>query len=279
MSNDSIPNASNTGSKANEPSYQLHRNTREIIRAHEAGINDQGERSHPSLLLFSNERIKVSDFRIHPSQRVEIKHDHPTIRWQVAYDGTVEHQLEILRSKEGGEVSAEVLSGIVTDRFIFYTEADTVWKLTNTSPKTEYRQIVFEVLSDEPKYTEEKVNELFEKALYSTNNVGTNLLFENHLCRCWDFYLDPDEGGGADTVHHHCLDYVFINIAPSRLLGLHPQTLSLNKSDLLFDSVSEDNQVTWNTIPEDAATDINHAHGGKNGYSDRPMREYLVELK
>jgi len=254
-------------------------NTREIISAHEAEINDKGERKHPSLLLFSNERVKVSDFRLYPSQCVEIKHEHPTIRWQVAYDGTAEHHLEISRPKEDGEIHTELSTGIVTDRFVFYTEAETVYKLTNTSPKTEYRQITFEIMSNEPKYTEEKVKDLFETALYATNNVGTNLLFENHLCRCWDFYLDPDEGGGADTVHHHCLDYVFINIAPSRLLILNPQTLSLNKEDLLIDSLSDDNRVVWNTIPEAAATDIKYAHGGKNGFNDKPMREYLVELK
>jgi len=117
---------------------------------------------------------------------------------------------------------------------------------------------------------------MFAKAIYSTD-VGTELVFENELCQCWDFYLDPSEGGGADTVHHHCLDYVFINVAPSRLLGIDPVTLSLD--DLLFDSVSEDNQVTWNSIPRDAGADVSFAHGGKNGYDDRPMREYLIELK
>ena len=55
-------------------------------------------------------------------------------------------------------------------------------------------------------------------------------------------------------MHHHCLDYVFINVSPSRLLGIHPVTLS--GENLLFDSVSEDNQVTWNSIPRNAATDI-----------------------
>ena len=135
---------------------------------------------------------------------------------------------------------------------------------------------MFEFQSSEPRHSEEEIKDMFAKAMYSTD-VGTDLLFENRLCRCWDFYLGPSEGGGIDTVHHHSLDYVFINVAPSRLLGLHPETLSLD--DLLFDSVSEDNQVTWNSVPSGAGTDASYAHGGKNGYNDRPMREYLVELK
>ena len=61
---------------------------------------------------------------------------------------------------------------------------------------------------------------------------------------------------------------------PGRLLGSHADgTLGL------FDSVNEDNDVTWFDIPEGAADDAAFAHGGVNGYDDRPMREYLVELK
>ena len=48
----------------------------------------------------------------------------------------------------------------------------------------------------------------------------------------------------------------------------------------MFDSVSRDNDVTWNYIPENAIDDpITYSHGGKNGFDDKPMREYLVELK
>ena len=265
-SNDSI----STPQQQPQTIYRLHGDTRKIVQGKSAQTDDQGHRAHPSLLLFSNKRVKVSDFRLLPGQCAEIKHAYPTIRWQVAYDGTAEHHLEVTH------MTVEISDDIVADRSVFYVDPNTSWKITNTSSKFEYRQIVFEILSTEPKYSDEKVKELFDKALYSSN-VGTDLVFENHLCRCWDFYLDPGEGGGADTVHHHCLDYVFINIAPSRLLGLHPRTLSLD--NLLFDSVSQDNQVTWNSITESAPTDEKYAHGGKNGYNDRPMREYLVELK
>jgi hypothetical protein len=37
--------------------------------------------------------------------------------------------------------------------------------------------------------------------------------------------------------------------------------------------------VAWFDIPEGAGSDPSFAHGGENGYDDRPMREYLVELK
>lgn len=107
---------------------------------------------------------------------------------------------------------------------------------------------------------------MFAQSIYSTKNVGSKLLFENHICRCWDFYIDPFKGGGADTVHHHCLDYT--HVAPSRLLGIK-QRLSLEPNDLLFYSNSEDNQVTWNSIQRMQL----------RIYHDRPMGEYLIELK
>ena len=50
-----------------------------------------------------------------------------------------------------------------------------------------------------------QVKELLSKALCCTD-VGTRLLFENKLCRVWDFYLEPDATSEVDdgTVHHHC---------------------------------------------------------------------------
>eukprot|EP00173_Palmaria_palmata_P001496 Plantae.Rhodophyta-Palmaria_palmata.ctg1843.p1 GENE.Plantae.Rhodophyta-Palmaria_palmata.ctg1843~~Plantae.Rhodophyta-Palmaria_palmata.ctg1843.p1 ORF type:complete len:248 (+),score=32.59 Plantae.Rhodophyta-Palmaria_palmata.ctg1843:86-829(+) len=229
-------------------------------------------------LLFANSRVKVFDFRLKPnSLPVVIRHTLPTIRWQVAFDAAVEHAVEVFLD-HGGDAEAETLRGCVPDRRVFYVEAGTMWKVSNTSPSTTatYRQIVFELQSAVPKFSETKVGDLFAAAQFSTD-VGTALLFENHLVRCWDFFLEPGEGGGPDTVHHHCLDYVFVNVAPSRLLGLHPETLSMEK--LLFDSLSDDAAVTWIDIPEDASNHIRFAHGGKNGFEDRPMREYLVELK
>ena len=250
------------------PFYRLHTDKREVTRP----LSNSS--SYPTRLLFSNHRIKVSDFRLLPEQKVSVTHNCPTVRWQVSHDGESEHKVKI--SKSNNDVINDELSGTTKDRTVYFVEAETRWEIKNTSTEVEYRQIIFEFISNKPKYTQEELDNLFTRAKYSTN-VGTKLVFENELCRCWDFFLEPSEGGGHDTVHHHCLDYVFINVAPSRLLGLHPETLSLE--NLLFDSISEDNQVTWNTVPMEAAEDIAYAHGGKNGYNDRPMREYLVELK
>lgn len=252
--------------------YNLHDSTRQIVRAG-CCATDANNNLHQTL-LFSNDRIKVSDFRLNPYRSISVSHKYPTIRWQVSYSGISQHIVKI--SKANQDSIEHTLSGTVEDRALYFVEAGSNWKIRNESQDVEYRQIVFELMSNKPKYTQDELSTMFAKARYSTN-VGTELVFENELCRCWDFYLEPSEGGGHDTVHQHCLDYVFINVAPSRLLGLHPETLSLE--DLLFDSISEDNQVTWNSIPQEAATDISYAHGGKNGYNDRPMREYLVELK
>ena len=102
---------------------------------------------------------------------------------------------------------------------------------------------------------------------------GTALLFENRWCRVWDFYLEPGAGDPCD-IHHHVLDYAFVYVAPGRLLGSHS-----DGTPGLFDSINEDGDVTWFDIPDGAAEDAAFAHGGTNGYDDRPMREYLVELK
>ena len=93
-------------------------------------------------------------------------------------------------------------------------------------------------------------------------------------CRVWDFYLEPDEGDPATNTHHHVLDYVFVYVAQGRLLGYHP-----DGTPGLFDSINEDNDVCWFDIPSNAPELLEYAHGGKNGYKDKPMREYLVELK
>ena len=90
----------------------------------------------------------------------------------------------------------------------------------------------------------------------------------------WDFFLEPDAGDPSTNAHHHVLDYVFVYVAPGRLLGYHP-----DGREGLFDSINEDNDVEWFDIPPTAPEMVEYAHGGKNGYKDRPMREYLVELK
>jgi len=208
-----------------------------------------------------------------------------------------------------------------------------------TKTSTVFRQVVFEILSETPKYSEVKVQEMLnscplmhagvsissgasggvkqqeggeeEDEVLCTTDVGTKKIYENDLVRVWDFYLEPGEGGDGYTVHHHVLDYVFVNVEASRLIGYNTNLRRITKIDgetdtekrglvcatdeamhtrreeflhnmgmQIFDSVSERNQVTFTFIPEDSVfQDESYAHGGFNGYSDKPMREYLVELK
>lgn len=210
--------------------------------------------------LFDNQRVRVCDFRLPPGASAEHRSCFPTVRWQV---DAAKHGL-------AADGESEVI-GEVRDRQVFYVPAGSAWRLRNVGSDV-YRQILFEI-KQPPKHSEEEVQALLDSAIYSTD-VGTELLFENHLCRVWDFYLEPGEGDPAENVHHHVMDYVFVYVARGRLLGYHH-----DGRPGLFDSVNDDNDVTWFNIPDSAAGNPKYAHGGKNGYDDQPMREYLVELK
>ncbi|CAB9529610.1 expressed unknown protein (Partial), partial [Seminavis robusta] len=197
--------------------YRLHQGNRQISKQ---PMTAQSSESFTQL-LFQNERIQVYDFRLPPGESVTVVHELPTIRWQVdeGHHGLVVTQ----PPQEGGHSSDKKEEDeIVPDRKVFFVSPGTQWTLKNIAASTAketgtYRQILFVLQSDEPKYSEQQVQDLLKEAIYTTA-VGTALLLENELCRVWDFYLEPGEGGGSDTVHHHCLDYVFINVAPSRLL-------------------------------------------------------------
>ena len=207
-------------------------------------------------MLFENERVQVCDLRLQPGEEHVVEHRWPTVRWQVEPG---KHRLN------GGE-SCEV-----KDKEVFFVEAGDSWHIVNDDKESEYRQITF-ALKQPPRRTEEETREILDNALYRTD-VGTELLFENRLCRVWDFALGPGEGDPNDA-HHHVLDYCFVYVAPGRLLGYYP-----DGKPGLFDSINEDGDVSWFDLPDGAGQDARHAHGGKNGYDDRPMREYLVELK
>jgi hypothetical protein len=214
-----------------------------------------------STVLFENERIRITDFRLPPGAKGgNVQHDYPTLRWQVGQgchrpigsDGQIAEPVE------------------VADKSVFWMAQGEPWLCVNAHAD-EFRQICW-AFKKRPRHTEAHVRSLLESAIYSTN-VGTALLFENEYCRVWDFYLHPN-GGDMGDIHHHVLDYAFVYVAPGRLLGsFHDGTPGL------FDSVNADGDVTWTDIPDSAPSDPNYAHGGKNGYSDRAMREYLVELK
>lgn len=206
-------------------------------------------------LLFENERVRVSDLRLPAGESMQTSLNFPTVRWQV---------------DEGWQKGLDGETVKVDDKHVIFDDSGTGCNIENIG-KDNYRQIWFEI-KQEPSRTEEEVKRALSEAVYTTD-VGTKLLLENRYCRVWDFYLEP--GGGDPSVpHHHCLDYVFVYIAKGRLLGY-----SHDGQPGLFDSVNEDGDVTWFYIPEGAEKDVNYAHGGKNGYDDLPMREYLVELK
>lgn len=161
---------------------------------------------------------------------------------------------------------------VIPDKTVVFDNPQTVCEIENGGDSdSEFRQIWFEI-KQEPRRNEEETRKLLESAIYSTD-VGTELLFENRYGRVWDFYYEP--GGGDPSVpHHHVLDYVFVYVAKGRLLGY-----THDGEPGLFDSVNKDGDVTWFDLPDGAEKDPNCAHGGKNGYPDLPMREYLVELK
>ncbi|CAK0788912.1 unnamed protein product [Prorocentrum cordatum] len=160
----------------------------------------------------------------------------------------------------------------VEDKQAFFSsKPGVVWDLRNTGSRA-YRQIWFE-LRQPPRHSQSEVDSLLAGAVYPTS-VGTSLVFENGYCRAWDFYLGPGQGGGAESTHHHVLDYLFVYVAPGRLLGYYP-----DGRPGLFDSINDDNDVSWFHIPDSAPGNPVYAHGGKNGYNDLPHRAYLVELK
>jgi hypothetical protein len=73
------------------------------------------------------------------------------------------------------------------------------------------QKIWFEIKQQRPRRSEEETQELLARAIYTTNNVGTELLFKNHWFRVWDFYLEAGEGDPT-LPHHYVLDYVFVRV-------------------------------------------------------------------
>jgi len=126
-----------------------------------------------STVLFENDRIRVSDFRLPPGASGGLaEHTFPTVRWQV---GAGLHQLN--------EASG---SSPVEDKHVFWMEVGDPFVCTNLHTGDEYRQVCWE-FKQPPKRTEAAVRDLLRGALYSTD-VGTTMLFENAYCRVWDFF-------------------------------------------------------------------------------------------
>jgi hypothetical protein len=219
-------------------------------------------------LLFENDRIRVCDLRLKQGESIRRTLEYPTVRWQV--DEGIQLVQEDGDSLTTVSISTGPVTKVIRDKTVIFEESDTICDIVNGGNSV-FRQVWFEI-KQEPKRTEQETRKLLDSAIYSTD-VGTDLLFENKYCRVWDFYLEP---GGTDPIkpHHHVLDYVFVYVAKGRLLGY-----THDGKPGLFDSVNEDCDVTWNDLPDGAEKMVDCAHGGKNGYADLPLREYLVELK
>ena len=123
--------------------------------------------------LFENARVRISDHRLPAKATTTFEHTFPSVRWQV---GPGVHSLG------NGPPTP------VADKAVSFMEAGTTWVCRNEGD-AESRQIVFEI-KQPPRHTEEEVAALLTRAKFSTD-VGTELLFENRLCRVWDFCSSP----------------------------------------------------------------------------------------
>ena len=131
--------------------------------------------------LFENARIRISDLRLPAKVTTTFEHTFPSVRWQV--DPGV-HSLG-----DGPPTP-------VADKAVTFVEAGTTWVCRNDG-EAESRQIVFEI-KQPPSHTEEEAAALLARAEFSTD-VGTALLFENRLCRVWDFCDSPPFNPGPTT--------------------------------------------------------------------------------
>eukprot|EP01126_Amoeba_proteus_P066612 TRINITY_DN9681_c0_g1_i2.p1 TRINITY_DN9681_c0_g1~~TRINITY_DN9681_c0_g1_i2.p1 ORF type:complete len:225 (-),score=38.26 TRINITY_DN9681_c0_g1_i2:124-798(-) len=219
-------------------------------------------------LMFVNKRVRVSNFELPASFQCtsEIHHLYPTIRWCVG-DGTF-----VTTTLGSGTSVVET-----KHKQVFFVEPGTLWTAFTNKSDLIFRQIVFEILEQTPKYSEETVKKLRDMTVFSPD-VGTKLLFENKWCRCWDFSLETNE---SVPVHQHTLDYCFTMVGREtqhRLLGYNPD------GSLQFDSISNDGDVVYQEIKnggfeDDGVSVLPEArHAGKNGLSSE-FCEYLVELK
>ena len=133
--------------------------------------------------LFENARVRISDHRLPAKATTTFEHTFPSVRWQV--DPGV-------HSLGNGPPTP------VADKAVTFMEAGMTWVCRNEGD-AESRQVVFEI-KQPPRHTEEEVAALLAGAKFLTD-VGTELLFENRLCRVWDFCSSlPSE---PQTCHPH----------------------------------------------------------------------------
>lgn len=96
-----------------------------------------------------------------------------------------------------------------------------------------------------------------------SDQVGSNLLFENDRVRVWDLTLAPGESTG---MHRHEHDYLYVVIGDGALQGVSSD--GIKGAPRLM----KDGDVRWNTVNGEAI------HAAINA-GDKPWRNIIVELK
>ena len=220
--------------------------------------------SDPSVtkVLFTNERLRVLDFRLPVGSGVaNVSNALPTVRWQIlGADQPIPQP-------------------------VFYA-AGTCAAISNPAGE-ERRDFVFEMLGAAPRYSPEQVSKLLAAPKYTTD-VGSRMFLENDWCRMWDFHSPV----GMDVFHQHVFDYAFVVIGDGSALNLfHPSnasSASAPKNGSQYDATFSfhDGQVNWNGIehggfePDGRTPDMPDAlHSVDTRGFRTEFREYLIELK
>jgi hypothetical protein len=99
-----------------------------------------------------------------------------------------------------------------------------------------------------------------------SQQVGTEVLFENDVVRVWDFRLAPGE---ESSLHRHLYDYLFVYVTDDNELEVRVPGQSSNPVS------TPDGYVTY--VRVGSATDPALTHSLAN-VGDKPHRQILVEL-
>lgn len=96
-----------------------------------------------------------------------------------------------------------------------------------------------------------------------SNQVGSQLLFENDRVRVWDLRLAPGESTGQ---HRHSSDYFYVVIGDGELQGISADGTAKEPRQM------QDGEVHFRTVNgEDTHAAVNTG--------DQPWRNIVVELK
>jgi beta-alanine degradation protein BauB len=99
-----------------------------------------------------------------------------------------------------------------------------------------------------------------------TEQVGSQLLFENERVRVWELAVEPGE---SLETHIHREDYLYIVSSGGTLRFADPDNPA-DARDVQF----EDNQVAFVTVPDEGKVDNRLTNVG-----NKPHRNYVIELK